>query len=151
MSNQTLIYIPYLSDVLAEIDSKNRVDIREEEPEATALRILGMLRILKYKPPLDISVANFRQGLVEGQKHVIYPVMEWLLQRIEDLKKRAYLAKYLVKIEIPTEVAADADVSDLYDQYEESIAQFKVSIFVFPVHFWILFYIIINLCRIAFF
>ena len=124
---------------MAEIDSKNRVDIREEEPEATALRILGMLRILKYKPPLDISVANFRQGLVEGQKHVIYPVMEWLLQRIEDLKKRAYLAKYLVKIEIPTEVAADADVSDLYDQYEESIAQFKVSIFVFPVHFWVWF------------
>jgi hypothetical protein len=27
-----------LSDVLAEIDAKNRVDIREEEPETTALR-----------------------------------------------------------------------------------------------------------------
>ena len=114
------------SDVLAEIDSKNRVDIREEEPEGTALRILGMLRILKYKPPIEISVAIFRQGLVEGQKHVIYPVMEWLLQRIEDLKTRAYLAKYLVKIEIPTEVAADADVAELYEQYEEHINQFKV-------------------------
>ena len=116
----------YFSDVLAEIDAKNRVDIREEEAEATALRILGMLRILKYKPPLEISVADFRQGLVEGQKNVIYPVMEWLLQRIEDLKTRAYLAKYLVKIEIPTEVAANSDVAELYDQYEEHIAQFKV-------------------------
>jgi intraflagellar transport protein 81 len=57
------------SDVLAEIDAKNRVDIREEEPETTALRILGMLRILKYKPPMEIS-QNFRQGLVEGQKQV---------------------------------------------------------------------------------
>ena len=85
-----------------------------------------MLRILKYKPPIEISVAIFRQGLVEGQKHVIYPVMEWLLQRIEDLKTRAYLAKYLVKIEIPTEVAADADVAELYEQYEEHINQFKV-------------------------
>ena len=111
---------------MAEIDSKNRVDIREEEAEGTALRILGMLRILKYKPPPDISVANFRQGLVEGQKHVIYPVMEWLLQRIDELKTRAYLAKYLVKIEIPTEVAADSDVADLYVQYEEHISQFKV-------------------------
>ena len=112
---------------MAEIDAKNRVDIREEEPEGTALRILGMLRILKYKPPIEISVANFRQGLVEGQKHVIYPVMEWLLQRIEDLKTRAYLAKYLVKIEIPTEVAADTDVAELYEQYEEHINQFKVK------------------------
>jgi intraflagellar transport protein 81 len=59
-----------LSDVLAEVDSKNRVDIREEEAETTALRILGMLRILKYKPPMEIS-ANFRQGLVEGQKQVL--------------------------------------------------------------------------------
>ena len=55
---------------MAEVDAKNRVDIREEEPETTALRILGMLRILKYKPPMEIS-ANFRQGLVEGQKQVL--------------------------------------------------------------------------------
>ena len=61
--------IQNLSDVLAEIDAKNRVDIREEEPETTALRILGMLRILKYKPPMEIS-QNFRQGLVEGHKQV---------------------------------------------------------------------------------
>ena len=58
-----------LSDVLAEIESKNKLDIREEEPEATALRILGMLRILKYKPPDEIS-QGFRQGLVEGHKQV---------------------------------------------------------------------------------
>ena len=113
---------------MAEIDSKNRVDIREEEPETTALRILGMLRILKYKPPVEIAVADFRHGLVEGQKHVIYPVMEWLLQRIDDLKTRAYLAKYLVKIEIPTEVAADSGVAELYEQYEEHINQFKVML-----------------------
>ena len=28
-----------------------------------------MLRILKYKPPMEIS-QNFRQGLVEGHKQV---------------------------------------------------------------------------------
>ena len=58
-----------LSDVLAEVDSKNRLDIREEEPAATALRILGMLRVLKYKPPDEIS-QGFRQGLVDGNKQV---------------------------------------------------------------------------------
>ena len=72
------------------------------------------------------------------------------LSVFENGSSEAYLAKYLVKIEIPTEVAADADVSDLYDQYEESIAQFKVSIFVLPVNISVWLYII-NLCRIAFF
>jgi len=81
-----------LSDVLAEIDSRNQVDIREEAPEDTVLRILGMLRVLKYKPPMEIA-EGFRQGLLEGQKGVTYPVLEWLLQRIPDLKKRAYLAR----------------------------------------------------------
>ena len=67
--NWKIVRFFFQSDVLAEIDAKNRVDIREVEPETTALRILGMLRILKYKPPMEIS-QNFRQGLVEGQKQV---------------------------------------------------------------------------------
>ena len=62
-----------LSDVLAEIDAKNKIDIREEEPESTVIRILGMLRILKYKPPDEIS-HNFRQGLVEGHKQVVFHI-----------------------------------------------------------------------------
>ena len=103
------------SDVMAEIDAKNKIDIREEEAEGTAIRILGMLRILKYKPPDEIA-NNFRQGLVEGHKQVIYPVLHWLLSRIPELKKRAYLAKYLVKVDLPPEVSADPDVSEIYEQ-----------------------------------
>ncbi len=48
-----------------------------------------------------------------------------MLSRIDDLKKRAYLAKFLVKVDIPPEVAADPDVSDMYIQYEELIDSFK--------------------------
>ena len=113
-----------LSDVLAEVDAKHKIDIREEEADSTAIRILGMLRILKYKPPDEISL-HFRQGMVEGQKQVIYPVLSWLLSRIPELKKRAYLAKYLVKVDVPPEVAADPDVSDLFEQYDGLIDEFK--------------------------
>ncbi len=51
----------------------------------------------------------------------MYPVLEWLLSRIPDLKKRAYLAKYLVKVDLPPEVAADPDVSEIYEQVSTSI------------------------------
>ncbi len=42
---------------------------RNNNKKCFFFRILGMLRILKYKPPMEIS-QNFRQGLVEGQKQV---------------------------------------------------------------------------------
>ena len=64
------LILQILSDVLAEIDeSKTKMDIREEDPDVTVLRILSMLRLLKYKPPVDIS-AQFREGLLEGHKLV---------------------------------------------------------------------------------
>ena len=44
---------------------------------------------------------NFREAMLEGHKTVVYPVLEWLLTRLPDLKKRAYLAKYLVKVDVP--------------------------------------------------
>lgn len=37
--------------MFTEIDPKNKIDIREEEPDQMAVRMLQMLRILKYKPP----------------------------------------------------------------------------------------------------
>ena len=35
--------------------------------------------------------------ILPGDKPVVYPILEWILQRVPDLKKRAYLAKYLMK------------------------------------------------------
>ena len=34
---------------------------------------------------------------------MVYPLLEWLLRRSAELKKRAYLARYLVKVEVPPE------------------------------------------------
>jgi len=122
LSGEQLLQI--LNDVLANIEKKPHQDIREEEAEQTAIRLLGTLRMLKYKPP-DQLTEIFRQGLVEGDKQVIYPVMEWLLQQQEQLGKRAYLAKFLVKLDVPPEISADADVADIYEQYEQQIEKFK--------------------------
>ncbi|XP_026547364.1 intraflagellar transport protein 81 homolog, partial [Notechis scutatus] len=115
-----------LSDVLGEIDPKHIVDIREELPEHTAKRMLTLLGILKYKPPGGTSdLSNFRQGLVTGSKPVIHPVLHWLLQRTNELKKRAYLARFLIKIDVPTEFLQDDTVADTNRQYEELMEAFK--------------------------
>jgi intraflagellar transport protein 81 len=53
---------------------------------------------------------------VQGDKHVIYPVIEWLFKRMPELKDRAYLARYLVRVDIPADFMVDAQLADLYDQ-----------------------------------
>lgn len=56
--------------------------------------------------------STFRQGLVIGSKPVIHPVLHWLLQRTNELKKRAYLARFLIKVDVPAEFLQDDVVSD---------------------------------------
>ncbi|BES89381.1 Hypothetical protein NTJ_02188 [Nesidiocoris tenuis] len=114
-----------LNDVLAEIDPSNRADVKAEEPEETAVRLLSMLRVFKYDPGSD--PVGFRQGLVQGDKSVIHPILEWLLKNVEDLKKRAYLARFLVKVEIPVEMLGDSEIASVYEQYEHLIDEFKVA------------------------
>ncbi|NXA82875.1 IFT81 protein, partial [Thryothorus ludovicianus] len=125
-SLEPLQLLQLLSDVLGEIDPKHAVDIREELPEQTAKRMLNLLGILKYKPPGTVAdLSAFRQGLVTGSKAVIHPVLHWLLQRSNELKTRAYLARFLVKLEVPAEFLQDDTVADFNKQYEELMEAFK--------------------------
>lgn len=62
---------------------------------------------------------------MQGDKNIIHPILEWLVTNMADLKKRSYLAQYLVKLDIPPEIAADPDIAYLYEQYESHIEEFK--------------------------
>ncbi|XP_043968694.1 intraflagellar transport protein 81 homolog [Gambusia affinis] len=115
-----------LNDVLAEIDPKQAMDIREEMPEQTVKRMSSLLGMLKYKPPGNLSdVSSFRQGLVTGSKPVVHPILHWLLQKVPELKKRVYLARFLVKLEVPAEFLQEDVINDTYHQYEELVEGFK--------------------------
>ncbi|VDP39680.1 unnamed protein product [Schistosoma curassoni] len=48
---------------------------------------------------------------------------------MSELKKRAYLAQYLVKVSIPVDFMQDEEIAGLYQQlkYENSIENFKES------------------------
>lgn len=52
-------------------------------------------------------------------------ILQWLLSRIVALKKRAYLARFLVKVELSDEVEGDSDVLQVYQQYSRLIEEFK--------------------------
>ena len=116
-----------LNDVLAEISPEHKIDLREEPPEQTAIRIFGLLRILKYRPKADQGggLNVFRQGLLQGEKSTVYPLLHWLLERTPELRKRAYLARFLVRIEVPPEHLQDDTVLEVNQTHEELVEQFK--------------------------
>ncbi|CAG02472.1 unnamed protein product, partial [Tetraodon nigroviridis] len=116
-----------LNDVLAEIDPKHAIDIREEMPEQTVKRMLTVLGLLKYKPPANMSdVSDFRRGLVTGSKPVVHPILHWLLLRVPELKKRAYLARFLVKLDIPADFLQDDIINDTFHQVPKLLTQVTV-------------------------
>lgn len=62
--------------------------------------------------------------MIGGDKETIYPILQWVLERTEDLKLRAYLGKYLVRIEVPPEFLQDPEVAETHTKYMGLIQEF---------------------------
>ena len=124
---------------------QQKADLRQESPEDTVIRMLEFLRVLKYKPKADAYVleqnlehffhffilirnpcrTEFRQGLIQGDRPTVYPILSWIIGKFEELKKRAYLARFLVPLDVPEEYLMEQDVSAIHQQYMESLDAFK--------------------------
>merc|ERR1719181_1850827 len=85
--------------------------------------MLDFLRILNYKHELEPQQA--KQVLLHGDPALIYPILSWMLQRLPDLKKRAYLARFLVNVEVPEHMFADEEVAEVYQNYKDLQEEFK--------------------------
>ncbi len=55
---------------------------------------------------------TFKEGLANGDKEMIYPILRHLLSKLPELRKRAYLARFLTGVEIPEDMFADPEVSN---------------------------------------
>ncbi|XP_029159105.1 intraflagellar transport protein 81 homolog [Nylanderia fulva] len=123
LSAEDLLQI--LCDVLMKIQQQDGLDtdIGLDSAEEQSIYILTLLRILNYQP--DVDPVTFRQGLVRGEVEIIHPILTWLLKHTDMVKKRAYLSRFLVKIEIPPEYLGDSEISLLYEQYMSLVDKFK--------------------------
>ncbi|CAD6185571.1 unnamed protein product [Caenorhabditis auriculariae] len=118
--------VQLLSDVLSWIFNTDKIDIRRETSEDTAIRILHSLKILRFKPPSDIEeLEEWRAGIVEGAKKSVFPVLHYIFDNIQMLKERAYLATFLMKTDVPSDVH-DFDTAQLQNEISVLMDQFKV-------------------------
>ena len=115
-----------VNEVMAHLSTQHRVDLRDETPDATATRMLDFLRVLNYKLPPELQeVQNAKQALLHGSPQLIYPMLAWMLQRLPELQKRAYLSRFLVNIEVPEHMFSDEEIVEVYQNYKDLQEEFK--------------------------
>ena len=109
--------------IMAQLSTEHQIDLRDETPDSTANRMTDFLKVLNFKQQHDKP--TFKQALLHGDPGVIYPVLTWMLQRLPELQKRTYLARFLMNVEIPEHMFADEEMSEVYQQLKDLQEEFK--------------------------
>ena len=114
--------------IIVKIDPEQE-PIYKEPTEFQAPRILNFLRVMKYdfgdinnNPDLFDQYSNL---LVAYDKDTLHDIIYWCLQKFEPLQKRAYLAKYLLPVDIPPEFMNDDLIFELSNNLKEYQNEFK--------------------------
>lgn len=119
-----------LLDILCEIVSTIDPDmenIMKDGPEQRVQRIVHFLSVMKYTANFDEQqVADFQDSLLAGDKDVLHAIMFWCLQKFEHLQKRAYLAKFLMPVDIPPEFQGEDLILQLSDDLRTRQGEFKL-------------------------
>ena len=87
------------------------------------MRHLEFLKSVQYKPK---EAKGLKTGVLLGEKKHILPILHYLVVDYERIKERAYLARFLVKINVPPEMLqSDESISEAWTEYLELIDRFK--------------------------
>ena len=114
------------TDVLGELDKAHRVDVRDEPPEVCGPRLCTFLQVLKYPGAAESrSHEALGTALCRGDRAALFPVLTYVLSRLPTLKKRAYVAKYLLPVEVPPDATQDDTVGALLGEYRSLQGEFK--------------------------
>jgi intraflagellar transport protein 81 len=110
-----------LNNVLKDLSKEH--DVRDEPIEQTAQRIYYYFNTLKYSYPGDLD--QFQMALINGDRDTIYPLLYHMLNRLPDLRKRAYIAPFLEEFEVPEDMFADQEVLGKHTEYKDLQRQFR--------------------------
>jgi intraflagellar transport protein 81 len=81
--------------IFKHLNPDTNLNAKQTPPADIIFHVTEFLRVLSYE--CDFS-ESWQNGLLNGDKKVIYPIYFFLLKNLNSLKKRAYLSKFLVVI-----------------------------------------------------
>lgn len=102
----------------------HQIDVKENDPEETNRAIMDSLRKVQYRPS-NTDLLTFRTSLVNGDKKVIHPILNWMFENKDRVQKTIYLAKFLIPLDLPPEAMAIPEVRGLWNQYHMGMDEFK--------------------------
>uniref|UniRef100_A0A182QHG2 IFT81 calponin homology domain-containing protein n=1 Tax=Anopheles farauti TaxID=69004 RepID=A0A182QHG2_9DIPT len=124
LSPESLLQV--LVDVFHAFGAIEKIDVRENDPEETNVLVMEALRKVQYRPAGDIEDPGaFRRGMVRGEKKLVHPILRWMFENRERVKKAAYLAKFLIPLDLPPEAMSMPELGSLWAQYLETMNDFK--------------------------
>jgi len=122
-SKNSLELLDLMSEIVCAIDPEQE-EIYKEPTDFRVRRIIQFLIVMKFNIPEE-QMEDFQNLLLEGDKEMLQTIMHWCLQRLEHLQKRAYLAKYLMPVEIPAEFFNEDLIAELSQTLKELQGDFK--------------------------
>ncbi|CAG5095129.1 Oidioi.mRNA.OKI2018_I69.XSR.g14046.t1.cds [Oikopleura dioica] len=118
-------YILLMNEVVHYLDSKqpSLVQCRTEPPEARVVRHLEFLKGIQYKPH---EPAGFKKGILMGEKKYMLHIFKFIILDLANIKERAYLARYLMRLPVPKElIQSDQEIHEAWNAYIEKLNEFK--------------------------
>ncbi|PNW70526.1 hypothetical protein CHLRE_17g723600v5 [Chlamydomonas reinhardtii] len=113
-----------LSDVFSTISPKHqKVDVAKEVPDQTADRLIGFLKIIKYRPNVQDPLL-FRQLVAAGDRETLYQILRWVVPQAQLLEKRAFVGYYLSFPDMPEEFNFDPDIMELKEEIKAMQQEF---------------------------
>ncbi|ODN04319.1 Intraflagellar transport protein 81 [Orchesella cincta] len=110
--------------VLVDIQPRLQEVLAEAKHDEKIVEMMELLRILQFWPKC-FDQYTVKTALETVNQEIMWDTMGWLLTRREELKKRAYLSQFLVKVVVPDEYLFDSDMQQCYEEYEAKITEFK--------------------------
>ena len=109
--------------VLGMID--NELKIGKNENEQSILK-----KLLDFLKTVNFPYSNDRQleeDLTRADKRLLVQIIHFTLTKLQELKKKYYLSKYLNNIQINDDLTADDEISSLINQYRELQSEFQAT------------------------
>ena len=121
LANKDLLDL--LETVVHAISPDQPEKIGTEKIEDTVDRVSEFLRVLKFEFPCTPD--EWDQRFKDADPNIIHQALLFLLRDMEDMKKPAYLAKYMEDDHVPEEIAVDPTVQEMMTQLRELREQFQ--------------------------
>ena len=122
-------HLQILNDVLASLSSHLKADVQALPRDEIVEEMIQFLLVHKYKliPSDEYERLDWMEGVRNGRKETIYPILHWVLSDYETLRKRTYLSQYLLPVDVPTDylLQTNGNLEELLDAYKELQAEVR--------------------------